>query len=490
MELVHKRFPDVERFLNRGYIELSNIQSYLPEECENSNKITKWTRFKLKKNLKEVTNWKPNNLSGDVEDENGNIIKNYKFHIKLIPILDPYFVMRNEYPKSSSNMWLPENIYKFNNLCEKLYSKRNSAYIDVKCAILLGLLQENDLTPHFNSVIGIYSGISEDFEEEFTEEYHEYKNKIWFKKALKKKRIRISSDNVNTVNTVNTNNVSSLKRCNLDDFVDESVAVNIQFKKYDDELNEDITVIHSRMPVEVVITDKLDDTFLNLLDKEAQLCLQKTQFSRLITIRKKLFFDKLSSWLFQVCAGLSIANSTINFVHNDLHVQNIMGKKTNDKYLFYRYNEKIYRIPTYNYVMRIIDFGRSTYRFNDTNFMGDVFDEDNEAGGQYKRKNKKTLRPSSSFDLPRLAVSFLEDLDEKWPSTEDVSSSDIGKLLYDWCVDDNGFDILQGLHGFDLYIHISRYFRRRTPRGEIKNAVFDKYLFTGNTPESQKIYDI
>lgn len=485
MKLVHKRCPDVERFLNRGFIELSNIQSYLPEECE-LDKITKWTCFKLKKYLKRVTNWKSNNLSGEVEDENGILIKNYKFHVKLIPILDPYFVMRNGYPESSSNIWLPENIYKFNTLCEKLYSKRNSAYIDVKCAILLGLLQENDLTPHFNSVIGIYSGITEDFKQEFTEEYHEYKNKKWFNKALKKKRIRITLDE----KELNVNKVTSLKRCNLDEFVDEKISINSSLIRRDDEYIDDITVIHKRMPVQVVITDRLDDTFVNLINKDAQLCRQKTLFNRLNTIRKKLFFDKLSSWIFQICAGLSIANNAIDFVHNDLHVQNVMGNKTNDKYIFYKYNEIIYRIPTYNYVMRIIDFGRSTYKLNDTIFMGDVFDEDNEAGGQYKRKNKRTLRPSPSFDLPRFAISFLEDLDEKWPSEHDLASSEIGKLLYDWCIDDNGFDILRGIDGFDLYIHISRYFRKREPRGEIKNTVFDKYIFTDEIPESQKVYDI
>ena len=36
-----------------------------------------------------------------------------------------------------------------------------------------------------------------------------------------------------------------------------------------------------------------------------------------------------------------------DFVHNDLHTNNVMYINTNKKYLCYKYNNNYYRVPTY-----------------------------------------------------------------------------------------------------------------------------------------------
>ena len=45
------------------------------------------------------------------------------------------------------------------------------------------------------------------------------------------------------------------------------------------------------------------------------------------------------------------------FTHNDLHTNNIVYNKTKKKYLYYKYDNKHYKIPTFGKIYKIIDFG-------------------------------------------------------------------------------------------------------------------------------------
>ena len=51
------------------------------------------------------------------------------------------------------------------------------------------------------------------------------------------------------------------------------------------------------------------------------------------------------------------------FTHNDLHTNNIMFNKTEKKFINYYYNGKYYKVPTYGKIYKIIDYGRSIYKF-------------------------------------------------------------------------------------------------------------------------------
>ena len=280
MELVHSRNKKIEKFLNRSYIELNNIQSYIPDGEIDGDKITKWTTYKLNKNLTKVTKWNKGFLEGDVLDENKNLIENYKFHIKMIPILDTFYIMRNGYPKNRSNIWLPCDIFKINNLCEKLYATNNSTYVDVKCSILLGKLYESDITPHFNSVIGLYSGIVKEYKEDFTQEFPEYKNKKWFSKAINSKRIRIEHDSYQDIK-----NIDSISECNLDEYVNNKINVSIREEDKEDDEDQK-TIIHDTVPVQCIIMDRIDETFLDLVNDEIKRC-RYSIFPKLTEIRKK-----------------------------------------------------------------------------------------------------------------------------------------------------------------------------------------------------------
>jgi hypothetical protein len=141
-------------------------------------------------------------------------------------------------------------------------------------------------------------------------------------------------------------------------------------------------IIYPEVPVQIVFMEKFDITLDNLLKDSINRVRIPTRYSFIRYIRKIIVINKLKAWIFQITAGLHCANKYIQFVHNDLHVQNVMGKKTNQKYIFYKQSDIIYKIPTYGYIMNIIDFGRSTFQVHNKQYTGDVFDDDGDAGGQ------------------------------------------------------------------------------------------------------------
>ena len=71
-------------------------------------------------------------------------------------------------------------------------------------------------------------------------------------------------------------------------------------------------------------------------------------------------------------------------LHNDLHIDNIMYQRTNKTYLYYKFNNIYYKVPTYGYIFKIIDFGRAIFTFKNKLFFSDCFSKYGEADGQYK----------------------------------------------------------------------------------------------------------
>lgn len=178
-----------------------------------------------------------------------------------------------------------------------------------------------------------------------------------------------------------------------------------------------------------------------------------------------------------------------NFTHNDLHSNNVMYIETEKKYLNYRYKNKLYRVPTFGKIYKIIDFGRSIYSHSGKKFMSDSFHQKGDASTQYNtepyfNENKPRLEPNYSFDLCRLACSlfdyFFEDI-------EDVEEEDdpIAKTIARWCTDDKGRNVLYKKDGeerypdFKLYKMIARTVHEHTPENEFdkeKDNIFNKFL--------------
>jgi hypothetical protein len=70
-------------------------------------------------------------------------------------------------------------------------------------------------------------------------------------------------------------------------------------------------------------------------------------------------FPVLKSLLLQSIFSLFLAYHEIGFLHNDLHFDNILMKKTSKTSIKYKYNDREYEIPTYGYMAIILDFDSS-----------------------------------------------------------------------------------------------------------------------------------
>ncbi len=174
---------------------------------------------------------------------------------------------------------------------------------------------------------------------------------------------------------------------------------------------------------------------------------------------------------FQIAFGLAVAQKYFNFVHNDLHSDNIMFKSTPMKYLYYEINGKYYKIPTFNKIAKIIDFARGTFKFGDRWVFSDQFSDDGEACGQYDYPADGSLKncefkPNPSFDLVRLGTTVIERLDDLPNVTEFVE-----KL----CMDDHGHSVCYDEDTFQLYIDIARTCHNAVPIDILQGKEFNKF---------------
>ena len=481
------RYTNIENFLKHSEIELENIQSYFPTLIFNDNKyrIKKWNSIKLENRLIDVISTNNNNYRGIIEDLSGNYFEK-NFHVKCTPIIEPKSICQKTYAKFNECNWLPNDYTLYRRTIDKVNNIYNSAYTDSLCNISLSKLKDSQITNHFGSVYATYNGILKDYEDDITDEYSMYNEDNWFKHCLKSGKYKLKKIS----NEKELTSLEGLEKCDLDKFAHIFEKDTVEMIDDDDDDIKYI-LICPEVPVQIVLMEKFDYTFDKLIKDSIELVRIPTRYTFIRKFRERMVIKKLTSWIFQICAGLSSANKAINFVHNDLHVQNVMGKKTKLTYLYYKVNNNLYKVPTYGYIMNIIDFGRSTFTINNQTYIGDVFDDEGDAGGQYALKynisNKTKIiepKPHYGFDLARFACSFIEDLDNSlWPSVSDLKEHNIGILINSWTYDDNGESLLD-IEGFDLYVHISNHFRSKTPDLTLLDASFIKYIVNEIPDES------
>jgi hypothetical protein len=214
------------------------------------------------------------------------------------------------------------------------------------------------------------------------------------------------------------------------------------------------------MPVNYCFMERLEETLDDLLNKTGGIS-----------------EEEWLSILFQVVFGLAVANKHYSFVHNDLHSDNILFQSTKETYIYYAIKDvkdikdksvakkkekedttskskgkyKIYRIPTFGKVTKIIDFARATFKLNDKWIFSDVFMPNGEAAGQYKFPDCVDKEywgcdfigadePNPSFDLARLARSVKHQVNVK----------SVYSLIKKWSKSDDGSNMLDKEDDFDL----------------------------------------
>lgn len=187
-----------------------------------------------------------------------------------------------------------------------------------------------------------------------------------------------------------------------------------------------------------------------------------------------------SAILMQIIMSLIVLQEKFYFIHNDLHTSNIMYVPTDKQFLYYKYEERHYKVPTFGKIWKIIDFGRAIYKFKGKIMFSDSFSEKGDASSQYNcepylNEKKKIVPPNFSFDLCRLACSLFDFFDE----VEDLDS--IRDLIEDWVKDDKGRNILYKKNGderypdFKLYKMITRSVHHILPKEQLENPLFSQY---------------
>jgi hypothetical protein len=225
-----------------------------------------------------------------------------------------------------------------------------------------------------------------------------------------------------------------------------------------------------KFPVNMICIKKCEDTLDNLIINE----IFKTD-------------DEWFSSLFQIIMILITFQKCFSFTHNDLHTNNIMYNSTEEKYLYYFYNETYYKVPTYGRIFKIIDFGRSIYKINNKTICSDSFKKGEDASTQYNfepffNEKKPRIEPNYSFDLCRLACSIFDYIIDDINDIKHLKSCPpLIRLIVEWCMDDNNFNVLYKSNGeeryeeFKLYKMIARSVHNHTPQNQLSRKEFNKY---------------
>jgi hypothetical protein len=286
----------------------------------------------------------------------------------------------------------------------------------------------------------------------------------------------------------------------------------------DDEENETLYAYVDEFPVQMICMEKCEGTLDQLFVDQ--------------TLNVSNYDTEGASMLFQVVASLIAYQKAFHFTHNDLHTNNIMWVTTPIKYIYYQIQGRNYRIPTYNRIYKIIDFGRAIYEFQGQRFCSDSFaSPEGDASTQYNCEpylvpNKPVIEPNPSFDLCRLACAIYdfvmdpdlsddeyeedtenddeddihhldkdllpasddddEDPDEIWEDAdseeEDQPETQFAKTIAQWCEDDKGKNMLYKTSGserypcFKLYQMIARTVHKHIPIEQIHNPLFTPFL--------------
>lgn len=252
----------------------------------------------------------------------------------------------------------------------------------------------------------------------------------------------------------------------------------------DDEKDECIEAIIPKFPVQIIAMEYCSFTFDELI------------------LNNDLSSEEWYSALMQIIMILITYQKAFSFTHNDLHTNNVMFNETDKKYIFYCYKKKIYKVPTFGRIFKIIDFGRSIYKYDGKLFCSDSFQVSGDASTQYNtepylNEKKPRLEPNFSFDLCRLACSILDYIIEDIEEIKDLSKckDPVKRLIVEWCLDDKGMNMLYKNNGadrypeFKLYKMIARCVHNHTPQAQLERPEFDIYSkFKGEI--SQDIIDI
>jgi hypothetical protein len=269
----------------------------------------------------------------------------------------------------------------------------------------------------------------------------------------------------------------------IENFKDNEEKDEYSDEEYDEE--EKINVTIPKFPVQVIGMEYCENTFDDLI------------------LNNDLTPEEWYSAFMQIIMILITYQKAFHFTHNDLHTNNVMYNQTDKKYLYYCYKKKYYKVPTFGRIFKIIDFGRSIFKFDGKLFCSDSFQNGGDAATQYNTEpyfndKKPRLEPNYSFDLCRLACSIFDYVIDDFEEIKDFSkiNDPVKRLVAEWCLDDKGINMLYKNNGverypdFKLYKMIARFVHNHTPQAQLERPEFDNFKFSGDIKNMNEVINI
>lgn len=461
--------------------------------------------------------------------------KEKRVFFKMAPLLDPFKYLVGKYIIDDKLFNLPNLDNK--DISEKIKNMNNSAYVDGLFAYFNNILYSEYKVLNALEYYGSFLAIKEDFKLDVYDDldylqdsdfFKKQENNLYtidnynhlFAKPEKLKPIKISNDslkstlsyesiekldfdNLFTDNEDKGKGNSNLIKEELEEYCDSNLilktsislkststcssrsshtSVSSGSSSYDSEYNSDETsgsesddeVLYAtikRFPIQLIALENCEKTLDHLI------------------LEEEIEDKELIALLMQIIMTLIIFQKTFSFTHNDLHTNNIMFIKTDKKFLYYKFNNITYKIPTFGKIFKIIDFGRAIYKFKGKTFCSDSFKPGEDAATQYNTEpffndQKARLEPNFSFDLCRLGCSIYDYIIEESDDINNVSAlSPLKQLIVEWCLDDNGMNLLYKASGadrypdFKLYKMIARNVHNHTPQKQLSRKIFKQFEF-------------
>tara|TARA_Y100001970_G_scaffold140177_1_gene172544 strand:- start:27 stop:1586 length:1560 start_codon:yes stop_codon:yes gene_type:complete len=467
------------------YMPCFSLYFYVHNKKHSTQRIDLERNFYLKK-INEITKERYYNtnmfLKGVVYDSSKDESFDTELFCKTIPLVDPMQCINDNYNfVTKTNFHLPST-YNYNTF-SKINDMNNTAYIDVFCSFLFGQLTYKKLNPSFPLYYGAMNGIG-NYKYDISEEYDDIKvDKIFNETVGKAFEIDMyvsdsdseseKSEDNNDDKSDSEDSIESIPRSfsSFGSIQSYHSDKSEQSKKSDksaksdksdksSDYGDDYVAIIKDIPLQQLYIEKLEGTLEDLLDE-------------------KIEEEVLLSCFFQISFALTYLQKHYQFTHNDLHINNVMYTETTTKYLYYKYNNIYYRVPTHGKIFKIIDYGRAIFTYKNKVFLNDVFSKHGEAGGQYnypsqvrflKLTNKENNpQPNYHFDLCRLSMTILEEL-----QSDDYSEETLD-FLKKLCLNHKNESFCEMRDDFKLYISIAKDACNCLPREVIVNSVFKKY---------------
>lgn len=447
--------------------------------------------------------------------------KEIEIHRKTTMLLSPYKWMKGNYGNS---LGLPTSNETANAVSSKLQNSNNAGYV----GSIISAVLSNSGCLHFPKVYGIFTGTSGEHTIDISDDYGDLSERPWFSQNIGKlfeiklsdiiqnhtefKHTRCARTSLELGDVAELNDITELEAPQI-----ENVTMGDLNRVMNEDIQEDHESDTSSVSTQNMFeiescdcdTDEEDEyededescepfawaTFRNVPVQTT--LMEKCSGTLYELMMMNLDPNKHLAWMSQIMFALAYAQRNFGFTHNDLHANNVMYVPYDKDYLYYNCDGQLYKVPTYGYLIKIIDFERgiSSVKISGMKepklFMSDHYDPKEEASGMfnygpYYTTKYTEIKPNPSADLVRLATSLYWDL---FPEEDD---SLLCSMMKRWLTIEDG-SVFFGkkdarhdrYHGFELYKAIIRFCKdTAVPRKEIANL---KNIYGVNSSDGESV---